>query len=108
MENTPTGRADDMPTILEILKNYPNSKSVNIGPVAAFGQYTSFFATSQSSAQSCGGCEELVADLASGAPQVSAAPQAPERKAADLQNSYVLNESKNSKRIKHGVIIHES
>ena len=29
MENTPTGRADDLPTILRIFKNDPKSKSVN-------------------------------------------------------------------------------
>ena len=29
MENTPTGRADDLPTILGIFKNDPKSRSVN-------------------------------------------------------------------------------
>lgn len=30
MENTPTGRADDLPTLLGIFKNEPKSRSVNI------------------------------------------------------------------------------
>ena len=30
MENTPTGHADDLPTILGIYKNHPKSRSVNI------------------------------------------------------------------------------
>ena len=30
MENTPTGHADDLPTILGIFKNDPKSRSVNI------------------------------------------------------------------------------
>jgi len=30
MEYTPTGHADDLPTILGILKNDPKSRSVNI------------------------------------------------------------------------------
>ena len=30
MENTPIGHADDLPTILGFVKNYPKSRSVNI------------------------------------------------------------------------------
>ena len=30
MENTPTGHADDLPTMLGIFKNAPKSRSVNL------------------------------------------------------------------------------
>jgi hypothetical protein len=45
MENTPTGCADDLPTILAIFKKYQKSRSVNMfSPAAVFGpkQHKSF------------------------------------------------------------------
>ena len=53
MENTPTGHADDLLTILDVFKNNPKSRSVNI----LFSGWTlpqtvkNIFFTSQSSAQ---------------------------------------------------------
>ena len=36
MENTPTGRADDLPTIFGFFKKYSKSRSVNIFSPAGF------------------------------------------------------------------------
>ena len=36
MENTPTGHADDLPTILGNFNNEPTSRSGNIFPAAGF------------------------------------------------------------------------
>ena len=64
MENTPTGRADDLPTILGIFKNDQKSRSVNIlfsGWILPQTIYK-ILSTSQSSAQ-LGMCASLVTCL---------------------------------------------